>query len=215
LAVDTVGSSSSRNSRTHRWSGRKGNSLSWRSGRSRGAAPAVPAAVGGPGGRGGGATVAALPDCWSSWGQGRPRLWSRSAAGRRDTGRKGGRGSGRARPQGGRWRSRSAAGTLALRRRAQGRRDARARLQGAAGVLELAALEAESLRRRPDDARMGVASRESGSAAADRDTGEKRRPGRDVGFHCFRIKRLRSAARGHTGLNTGVRYYEFRAFSCQ
>jgi hypothetical protein len=82
-------------------------------------------------------------------------------------------------------------------------------------VLELAALEAESLRRRPDDARMGVSSRESGSAAADRDMGEKRRPGRDVGFHCFRIKRSRSAARGHTGLTTGVGCYEFRAFSCQ
>jgi hypothetical protein len=71
-------------------------------GEEQGAAPAVPEAVGGPGGRGGGATVAALPDCWSSWGQGRPRLRSRSAAGRRDAGRKGGRGSGRARPQGGR-----------------------------------------------------------------------------------------------------------------
>jgi hypothetical protein len=51
-----------------------------------GSTPAVPVAVGGPGGHGGGATVAALPECWSSWGQG--------------AGRRGGRGS--ARTQGGR-----------------------------------------------------------------------------------------------------------------
>jgi hypothetical protein len=107
-------------------------------GEEQGAAPAVPAAVGGPGGRGGGATVAALPECWSSWGQGRPRLRSRSAAGRRDAttqgaeavaapvalGRREDAGA-RARPQGrSRWSWTAPAGTLALGPSDAGRRAA-------------------------------------------------------------------------------------------
>jgi hypothetical protein len=76
-----------------------------------------------------------------------PVALGRRAQGRNHTGRRGGRGSGRARPQGGRWRSRSAAGTLALELD-RTRRDARARTVGrraqgrtAAGTLALGCRE--------------------------------------------------------------------------